>query len=773
MTFFGLSVDNSQEDWNSRRLRYLLKKYGSIKPGKLVSPLGTEPVSNYLEGIPNRRRTLGRQLSLMTQLSTPAPLSPCVVTRRNNALKALSTGVRLSVARRQRRMYTSPLQNGVLHLPAGSLYSPAPQTALIDGSPFAAENWVGLIETPGRSLPQLSVIPSPKSTVPDVEDGRPQRSSHVTTACINVSLLQRRHGRTKSPLHEKIKEPSTHLQKYDSHENSNVVSEMPAQRINYLSEENVISDIRPAALPRRPRYFFPSSTTTTMSSCHSRCTQGHCLDDLEADFEMNSLSPPVHRASLLVGTEPAVGTVIPLEPKAVPACEVSDLPPLSRLDCLRPPPLTIPTQSAPFAPGILQTRVFVYSTPTPSPSTRFTGAFSPHLVAYSNMQRVWAFEHGHLSPTLQALNIEAYSPGFAAFMQKCRDKARGFGPAMDENVNNRKQGRSSSEECPLSTAGPASLPETPFFYRRVKRRKDSSSSVTTSPQATPFLPPRPSPGRASPSRPWRLNNNLADKNASNSATATTNQRAEATSRLLTLREKLQAVKMTCFPARNRASQKIYQSVDQSLLDYRPYFTYFVSFVQVVILVLACAGYGFAPVGLNMEHEVISEVLLSSLAFEHVCRIEDENLWIGPRQADLIRIGARYSPCMRADATLYYRFTEAQKKWDRMSGCCVRNDGEGCHQTSRMKCPRATSMWLRRVPPDLDADELMLDQSTNKNDDKKLKIQSSLNHPLSEIGPVCGLDPEFCEEPRSTGPFAWSRTDVTEWPVRESIFVSAR
>ncbi|VDL98892.1 unnamed protein product [Schistocephalus solidus] len=206
-------------------------------------------------------------------------------------------------------------------------------------------------------------------------------------------------------------------------------------------------------------------------------------------------------------------------------------------------------------------------------------------------------------------------------------------------------------------------------------------------------------------------------------------------------------------------------------SFRPYFTYFVSFVQVVILVLACAGYGFAPVGLNMEHEVISEVLLSSLAFEHVCRIEDENLWIGPRQADLIRIGARYSPCMRADATLYYRFTEAQKKWDRI-GCCVRNDGEGCHQTSRMKCPRATSMWLRRVPPDLDADELMLDQSTNKNDDKKLKIQSSLNHPLSEIGPVCGLDPEFCEEPRSTGPFAWSRTDVTEWPIcQRSVNVS--
>ncbi|VDN16812.1 unnamed protein product [Dibothriocephalus latus] len=195
----------------------------------------------------------------------------------------------------------------------------------------------------------------------------------------------------------------------------------------------------------------------------------------------------------------------------------------------------------------------------------------------------------------------------------------------------------------------------------------------------------------------------------------------------------------------------------------PYFTYFVSFVQVVVLIVACAGYGFAPVGLDSEHQVTGEILLPSLVVERVCRIEDENLWIGPRQADLIRIGARYSPCMRTDATMFRLVTDTQKRWDRRSGCCVRNDGEGCHQTSRLSCPRTTSTWLRNQPLDLIADGLRTGHYTSRLFIRQEGISSY--KPTSKIGPVCGLDPAFCEEPRSTGPFAWSQTDVTEWPVR--------
>nr|VZI46632.1 unnamed protein product [Spirometra erinaceieuropaei] len=765
MTFFGLSVDKSQEDWNSRRLRYLLKKYGNIKPAKLVSSLGGDPPNTNFEGAPTGRPTLGRQVSLLTQLGTPAPLSPCVITRRNSALKALGKVVRLSAARRKRRINASPFQNGALHLPAGSLYSPPPQTSLVDGSPFDAENWVGLVETPGLSLPQLSVIPTPKSAAPAVDDEGSRGPINVAATCSNIPLIQLRHGRKKLSLHETVENSSVHLRRHDSRANSNFVNEGLTHRTNYVSAENVISETRSTSLPHRPRYFFPSSTTT-MSSRHSRCAQSPRLGDMLADFDMES-QPSVAHASLLVRTEPSLETTVPLRPKAVPASEVSELPPLSRLDSLRPPPLTLPSQSAPFAPDFPQA---LCPTTVPSPSAQFTSAILPPRITYTNRQSLRAFEHGYFSPTLQALNIETYSPGFAAFIQQCRDKARGVGTVIDVNISNRKQGRSSSSEERLPPT--ASLPATPFFYKRLKRLKSSSSSVTTSPQATPFLPAQASPARPPPSRAWRPGDNFTDKTTPNATTAFTNKRPDSTTGWWTLHRKFRTRKMTCLPARNRETEMIYQSVDQSLLDYRPYFTYFVSFVQVVILIVACAGYGFAPVGLNMEHEVAGEILLSSLVVERVCRIEDENLWVGPRQADLIRIGARYSPCMRTDTKLRSLVIDAQKTWDRKSGCCVRNDGEGCHQTSRLTCPRTTSTWLRHQTLDFAARWPITDQSTSKNGRKDRGNEEFSNQPPSKIGPVCGLDPEFCEEPRSTGPFAWSQTDVTEWPIcHRSVNVS--
>lgn len=89
----------------------------------------------------------------------------------------------------------------------------------------------------------------------------------------------------------------------------------------------------------------------------------------------------------------------------------------------------------------------------------------------------------------------------------------------------------------------------------------------------------------------------------------------------------------------------------------------------------------------------------------------------------------------------------------------------CYQASRLFCSRSTSTWLRNSD---DAGVLLaeplLDGRTYSNSDNSERLTTAV-HPPSSIGPVCGLDPEFCTEPRSTGPFAWSSTDVTEWPVR--------
>ena len=58
--------------------------------------------------------------------------------------------------------------------------------------------------------------------------------------------------------------------------------------------------------------------------------------------------------------------------------------------------------------------------------------------------------------------------------------------------------------------------------------------------------------------------------------------------------------------------------------------------------------------------------------------------LGSLQADLIHLGARYSPCMRADENVIAAI-EQDRDAERRSACCVRNDGSGCHQTTLATC----------------------------------------------------------------------------------------
>ena len=44
--------------------------------------------------------------------------------------------------------------------------------------------------------------------------------------------------------------------------------------------------------------------------------------------------------------------------------------------------------------------------------------------------------------------------------------------------------------------------------------------------------------------------------------------------------------------------------------------------------------------------ILLQVLMTSLAKEKVSRIDKDNMWLGPREEDLIHVGAKYSPCMR-------------------------------------------------------------------------------------------------------------------------------
>ncbi|PIO53987.1 hypothetical protein TELCIR_24659, partial [Teladorsagia circumcincta] len=95
-------------------------------------------------------------------------------------------------------------------------------------------------------------------------------------------------------------------------------------------------------------------------------------------------------------------------------------------------------------------------------------------------------------------------------------------------------------------------------------------------------------------------------------------------------------------------------------------------------------YGLGPAGWERV-EMKEEVIDVTLVMRQVSYFEPVNLWIGPRFADLIRLGAKYSPCMRREPGLWTLISEERKK-ENSTGCCVFNDRTGCYQTGQLSCP---------------------------------------------------------------------------------------
>ncbi|XP_045529091.1 inactive rhomboid protein 2 isoform X1 [Pieris brassicae] len=193
--------------------------------------------------------------------------------------------------------------------------------------------------------------------------------------------------------------------------------------------------------------------------------------------------------------------------------------------------------------------------------------------------------------------------------------------------------------------------------------------------------------------------------------------------------------------------EIAQQLDE-LTDYRPYFTWWVSTVQTLVLLLALLCYGFGPVGFG-RHTHTGQVMLKSLSLQQVEWEEPASFWLGPRAADLIHLGAKFAPCMRRDARIA-RAIAASARRERDTACCIRNDDSGCVQSSKADCS------IRGLIP--------------KNTISTWKKWSSGDSgPGGRIsGSVCGLDPKFCEAPRSIAPHEWP-DDITKWPIcRKSV-----
>lgn len=190
---------------------------------------------------------------------------------------------------------------------------------------------------------------------------------------------------------------------------------------------------------------------------------------------------------------------------------------------------------------------------------------------------------------------------------------------------------------------------------------------------------------------------------------------------------------------NRHYRRSISSNVQKQLDdfhsHRPYFTYWITFVHIVITLLACCTYGFAPVGFA-QHSKSELVLKNKGIYESVKYVQQQNFWIGPSSDDLIHLGAKFSPCIRRDMQIV-SLTQKARDLERESGCCVQNDNSGCVQTLSSDCSETLATFIKWDKEHVDI------------------IRSS--------GSVCHQDPRVCEEPASAEPHTW-QDDITKWPV---------
>lgn len=118
-------------------------------------------------------------------------------------------------------------------------------------------------------------------------------------------------------------------------------------------------------------------------------------------------------------------------------------------------------------------------------------------------------------------------------------------------------------------------------------------------------------------------------------------------------------------------------------DHRPFFTYWINTVQILVLTLSLICYGIGPIGFGMEQKS-GQVLVTSLSLQTVQHQEQRNIWIGPRSNDLVHLGAKFSPCMRRDAKIMDVISKTRRQ-ERETACCIRNDDSGCVQSSQADC----------------------------------------------------------------------------------------
>ena len=101
-------------------------------------------------------------------------------------------------------------------------------------------------------------------------------------------------------------------------------------------------------------------------------------------------------------------------------------------------------------------------------------------------------------------------------------------------------------------------------------------------------------------------------------------------------------------------------------DHRPFFTWWVSSVQVMVLLVALMNFGIAEFGLE-DHNVQEQVPYR-FAETTIDLTKQRNFYFGPKTDALIRLGAKYAPCMRRDKKLF-EIIECEWQKEERTACC--------------------------------------------------------------------------------------------------------
>lgn len=197
----------------------------------------------------------------------------------------------------------------------------------------------------------------------------------------------------------------------------------------------------------------------------------------------------------------------------------------------------------------------------------------------------------------------------------------------------------------------------------------------------------------------------------------------------------------------------------SFNDHRPFFTYWVTTVQILIMIITLLTYGFGPFGFTSTL-IKDSVMVQSLIPLTEAYYEKSNIWLGPRPHDLIHLGAKFTPCMRRDSLIYQEIDQDHQD-EKSTGCCIRSYDSTCLQTTKQNCLE-TSEWHSW-------NETISTASTNNNNNNiivPLMSTGVANNKRPRVsGPVCGQDPQYCLRPASSPPHEWP-DDITRWPICE-------